>query len=137
MDKKTPKIQNAITLEKFYVPRVNFNFDNILDENALENLSIDIEFGIGFDQSSKNLYSTNFEININSDNDDFTLSISAIGIFKTIEEISDEFLKSNFVKVNSPAIAFPFIRSFINTITTNSGIPPLILPSFNFASKEK
>jgi len=137
MDKKKPKVQNAIKLEKFYVPRVNFNFDAILDENALENLSIGIEFGIGFDESAKKMYSTNFEIDIKSDDDDFTLNLNAIAIFKTTEEIDDKFLQSNFVKINSPAIAFPFIRSFINTLTTNSGIPPLVLPSFNFSSEEK
>ena len=134
---KKPKIQNAITLERFFVPNVEMNFNSIIDEETIETISIEIEFGIGYDENTKDIYSTNFEINIQSENKELFLKLTAIAFFKTSNEIDKEFLESNFVQVNSPAIAFPFIRSYINTITTNSGIPPIILPSFNFSSKKK
>jgi preprotein translocase subunit SecB len=55
-------------------------------------------------------------------------------IFKTQNPIDEDFRTSSFVKINAPAIAFPFLRSFITTITVNAGYNAIILPSVNFLS---
>ncbi|RLC11295.1 MAG: preprotein translocase subunit SecB [Deltaproteobacteria bacterium] len=52
--------------------------------------------------------------------------------FKTSEPVNDEFRNSHFPKINAPAMAFPFLRSFIATLTLNAGYEPIILPSVNF-----
>ena len=57
-------------------------------------------------------------------------------IFAEEETIDEEFKTSELVRVNSLAIAFPFVRSFISTFSINAGIPPFILPAYNFSEKE-
>ena len=69
-------------------------------------------------------------------NEIFDLEIEFVAVFGTSEIIDESFKESIFVKSSSPAIAFPYLRSFISTLTLNAGLPPFILPAYNF-TKEK
>ena len=55
-------------------------------------------------------------------------------IFLTDGNIDDDFKRSKFPHINAPAIAYPFLRAYISTITLNSGFAPVMLPSINFVS---
>jgi len=55
-----------------------------------------------------------------------------IAWFKTSSNIEEDFKTSSFTKVNAPAIAYPYLRAFITTITLNSGFKPFTLPTINF-----
>ncbi|MBK8112355.1 MAG: protein-export chaperone SecB [Saprospiraceae bacterium] len=68
------------------------------------------------------------EVNLNVENI-FNLSLLAIGEFRHSEAI-DEKMKLNFVNTNAPAIVFPYVRSYISTLTSLSGsqISTIILP---------
>lgn len=46
--------------------------------------------------------------------------------------ITDKFKNGSFPAINAPAIAFPYLRSFLSIITMLSGYPPVMLPSVNF-----
>ncbi len=49
----------------------------------------------------------------------------------------DENLKQ-FLFTNAPAILFPYVRAYISTLTSLSGIPAVLLPTMNLQSlKEK
>ena len=60
----------------------------------------------------------------------FDLELRAIGNFRFGEVIADESLKKNFVNINAPAIMFPYVRSFVTTLTASSGnaVGALIIP---------
>jgi len=47
-------------------------------------------------------------------------------------EVTDDVLKDTFIQVNAPAIAYPFLRAFISTISVNSGYDQVLLPPVNF-----
>jgi preprotein translocase subunit SecB len=47
-------------------------------------------------------------------------------------EVNDEVLKNTFIQVNAPAIAYPFLRAYVSTITVNSGYEQVLLPPVNF-----
>jgi len=51
----------------------------------------------------------------------FELNVVGIGTFGIKGELSDESLKKNFINSNAPAIMFPYVRSFITTLTSNLG----------------
>jgi preprotein translocase subunit SecB len=61
--------------------------------------------------------------------DCFELALRAVGNFELEQDI-DEKLKKSFVNANAPAIMFPYVRSFITTLTSNLGnvIGPLLIP---------
>ncbi|MCA4782364.1 protein-export chaperone SecB [Empedobacter stercoris] len=64
--------------------------------------------------------------------------VESIGEFEFDSDISTEDLSKYFL-TNSTAIMFPYIRSYITTLTSNSGFgKPIILPTMNLTSlKEK
>ena len=51
----------------------------------------------------------------------FSLKMLALGIFELGSEANNDDLKKNFVNSNAPAIMFPYVRSFISTLTANIG----------------
>lgn len=53
-------------------------------------------------------------------------------LFETDTDFDDAFRESSFVRVNAPAIAFPFIRSYVAHITLIGGYESVILPSVNY-----
>lgn len=59
-------------------------------------------------------------------------SVQFLARFQVDEAIDEKFKKSNFPKVNAPAIAYPFLRSFVNTYFTSAGYNPVLLPTYNF-----
>lgn len=50
----------------------------------------------------------------------FELNVSGIGNFEIDSDI-DQAQRSAFVNMNAPAIMFPYMRSFITTLTANLG----------------
>ncbi|MFB5944247.1 protein-export chaperone SecB [Albibacterium profundi] len=85
------------------------------------------------DEENKH-FATRFNIELFAPDQGFRLHITAIAHFESDEKLTHEFLNSDFTKVNAPAIAFPYVRTFISNLTLNAGYSPVYLPSFNFVS---
>lgn len=124
------EVQNKIHLERTFVKSITFEFKKEIQEGEL-NTSLEIKTNFLFnDEIDKEyiiLFTGNFE------NELFTLNVIFGAVFGTSETIDEDFKESDFVKINSPAIAFPFLRSFISNLTLNAGLSPFILPAYNFA----
>ena len=72
-----------------------------------------------------------FDVNLKSAKE-FECSLTYVFLFATTEDINEKFINSHFPIVNAPAIAFPYIRSFLSNLSLNAGYLPSILPSINF-----
>jgi preprotein translocase subunit SecB len=61
----------------------------------------------------------------------FNLNLVGIGTFEFDKDFEDDKLKKTFVNANAPAIMFPYVRSFVTTLTTNLGnvTGPLVIPT--------
>lgn len=130
---ESPTIQYAIRLINFLVTSVNLKITDPLDNTLTLSIAVNAGFTMGFSEEDKHRYSVNFNIELTNSSDTFKLELKAVAVFESKEEIDDDFKQSSFIQTNSPAISFPFVRSYINTLTTNSGISPVILPAFNFS----
>lgn len=128
-----PQVQNAIRLVDFSVMNIQMDaLGTLLTQEETEKLKISIQNEIEFVDELKDIFIVTFNVNVESETSDFTLKIQASGYFKTKEIISEEFKNSKLVRLNAPAIAFPFLRSFVSTLTVNAGLGTLILPTYNF-----
>ena len=84
-----------------------------------------------------------FDLNLKSrDNEDDEteggiFSCKFVARFECDDTITDEFKHSNFPKVNAPAIAYPFLRAFVNNYFVNAGYNPVLLPTYNFTKFSK
>ena len=127
--------QNKIHLKGTLVKSINFEYKKDITEEDQLDTSVKIRKEPIFKEGIDNEYVIFF--NGSFENEIFDLKIEFVAIFGTSEAIDDSFKKSTFVKINSPAIAFPYLRSFISTLTLNAGLPPLILPAYNFTKENE
>lgn len=116
----------------------SFNFtpsSSYLNGIAPEGINLTMNYGGVKSDDSPNRFIEKFDIVISDVSNETTIQATFVGLFESTDVVDDLFINSSFVKVNAPAILFPFIRSYISTITINAGLEPIILPAINFASK--
>lgn len=78
-----------------------------------------------------NTYCIKFVINIYNENDSLHVLLVIQGNFEYDPELTDE-EKNIYFKHNAPAILMPYIRAYVSSITSLSGIPTIVLPTYNF-----
>lgn len=130
-----PVQQNAIRLVDFLVTSVVMDVENPFAAVKEQSMDVNVGVSIGFSDDDPAHYTINFEVSVSARNNNIRISVKSVALFEASSPIDEEFRQSAFVQTNSPAIAFPFLRSFINTLTANAGIPPVVLPAFNFSGK--
>lgn len=117
---------------------VKFQFANFLikESHFVLNNAGEYDFALAFDPSGVVLPSLGqFHLHLGFTAKDANglvdINVVAIAIFQYegIDNIAD----SQYFVVNAPAIAFPYLRAYISTLTTQSGIPPIILPTLNLS----
>jgi preprotein translocase subunit SecB len=90
--------------------------------------------GCHFSDPMSKLFGISFVVGLRNKKKDFNLDIKAIAHFESDMIVDQEFMESDFVFINAPAIAFPFLRAYISVVTLNSGYSPVVLPAFNFVA---
>jgi len=60
------------------------------------------------------------------------LDLEYFSEFEAGRELSDEDKQSHYIYRNAPAIAFPFLRSYVAHITLLAGYNPIILDPVDF-----
>lgn len=68
--------------------------------------------------------------------DYFSLTVKGVGNFQIESSLSQKEQK-DYIDSNAPAIMFPYIRSFISTLSSNCGqsLPTLVIPPQFFQGK--
>lgn len=99
--------------------------------------TLGISLGINDPSAAENRFAVVLKISLMNKENTFKFKAQATAHFETSEKITKEFGDSPFARINAPAIAFPYIRTFISNFTLNSGYNPIMLPSFNFVELAK
>ncbi len=84
----------------------------------------------GVIDNKNKIFKLKLGLEINEPGDEIYLKIVAVGSYVFNEEIEEKMLDS-FFYLNAPAILFPYLRAYISTLTTLSGIPSVNLPTLN------
>lgn len=117
-----------------------FQFDNFIITKSVFELvqNEDVgELSVGFKSEGKldfekGRFNLELGIFISDSSDSLKIEIDSIGYFN-FENLDRDSL-SNFLFVNAPAILFPYLRAYISSLTTLSGIRPIVLPTLNLTS---
>lgn len=123
-----------ITLERNFVSSLSIK--KIPEADINENKIFDLSVSGKSDDSNKREFYIVFEVLI-TDSQSYKIEIEYVSVFSTEEDVNEEFMTSPFVKINAPAIGYPFLRSFISLLTVNAGYNPAILPTINFVELSK
>lgn len=120
-----------LKLNTVYVQKVEFTrLDTYKDDDESLHFSLRPDIKIS-DDNKKCKCSMEVQIN-NKQNESLDIKIIITAIFDLInfDDLKDD-KKHNLISKNTLAILFPYLRSFITTITSQSGIRPIILPVIN------
>ncbi|MBD5284018.1 MAG: preprotein translocase subunit SecB [Bacteroides sp.] len=116
---------------------VNLNLESIEQDSSLTQQSneLDLQVGQFYPEDKDNIFGVGFRVAFKQDG--YALKVEMRFFFETDDIVTDEFKNSSFPVINAPAIAFPYLRSFLSIITMQSGYPPVMLPSINFVEFAK
>ncbi|MBU3185682.1 protein-export chaperone SecB [Clostridium estertheticum] len=127
-------VKSTLKLNEIFVEKVEYkrseNFNQSLD-NELK-----FKFESSIDEKDNNIYKVSIKVNISSGEDDnlvINVRMCALFGFAFNEELGNDIRKSMLEK-NTLAIMYPYVRSYITTISSQSGINPIILPTINISA---
>lgn len=118
------KSQSQLNFINFVVPKFMFEKKNVESDNfeILPKAVI---------SRKNNQFHINVDVEITNLNNSLVLKMVCVGIFKY--NTDDENLLLSFMSLNGPAIVFPYIRSFISSMSSLSGFETIILPTLNLS----
>ena len=113
--------ESPLVLEKIEITESTFRKKDVsLNE---------LELGVRVEHSVENIGEDEYEIVLNTtvsdENENVYVNVRGKAIFRTQQKNMD------MLEKNTIAIIFPYIRSYISIITTQPGMPPLVLPAMN------
>lgn len=103
-------------------------------ENGETSSKLSVSLGVpeNIDISGNNItYPMN--VSIQDENNVLNIEVNIVGNFEIDKDTED---LQSFIEINAPAILFPYIRAHITTITSLSGIKPVILPTLNMTKNK-
>jgi len=127
---KKPVIQKAIRLEKFVIRELKYSAPFEQDDSKLE---MKLDKKIEALPNSPRFYCVKFHFALSNSEKTLDIEIKAEAKFEANQDVNEKFLGTDIVQINSAAIAFPLLRSFVNTLTVNAGAAQIILPIVNFS----
>ena len=103
------------------------------EEEASQNLNVEFEQTIGVNEEGHNMR-LEMIANINDGNKMLVIKVKALGFFEFDSDLNPE-EKEIFFRTNAPAILFPYLRAYITTLSSLSGVKPVILPTLNMSQR--
>ncbi|MEI6821113.1 MAG: hypothetical protein WCL51_04210 [Bacteroidota bacterium] len=119
--------QNKLTFRG--VDILNVNFNTLGRREGELNININCIPKVFYPSDNKNTFNIIMDVALNDDKT-FELTLRAVGYFEIESELTEE-LRKAFVNSNATAIMFPYVRSFITTLTSNLGnvVGTLVVPT--------
>ena len=124
-----------IQLKEWKVKNLSFKINDIQIEKKTKKNSFNLSMGHFFSEENSKEFGIGFRINIKDE--EFNILMEMVFLFVLDEDVDEKFKQSDFLTINAPAIAFPYVRSYISNLTLQSGFSPIILPSVNFVKLAK
>ncbi|ELJ8644774.1 protein-export chaperone SecB [Vibrio cholerae] len=104
---------------------------NLISNDQITKDEFLLSMANGYPDKELKFFVVKFDIEVKSEHG-YELQLGYVAEFETDEDVSTEFKNSQFPIVNAPAIAYPYMRSFVSLLTLNSGYETLVLPTVNF-----
>lgn len=116
----------------------NYRFEKIEIDYSNYSKDISIKFTpSGEYDSKKGVFKLSFIFTaINEEENLDFVKIECVSEFEFEEKLSFEEIPGYFYR-NSIAIVFPYMRSFVSTVTLQANVNPIILPTLNLSDLEK
>lgn len=117
------------TLQAFKVSDIDF-VNHIKEQKKIE-LGFSYSYNVKYSNKNTCVGEFTAKITDKSNADEFRITVTATGIFRFEPDTQKELLH-----VETYNTLFPYVRAFVTTITSNTGIPPIIMPFIDISKKE-
>ena len=126
------EIKQQTRLSFLGIDILNVQFQSEAPHNPEEEIKLTIESNVHYPKGEPDLFSIVMTV-LAQCPASFTLNVVAVGRF-TLASDAEEAMRRAFVNLNAPAIMFPYVRSFISTMTANMGnsVSTLTIPPHFF-----
>jgi preprotein translocase subunit SecB len=115
----------------------DFSFENPNSPHSLQTKgepSIEINIDVGAKKLFEDVYEVALTISVKGTAEEkplFVVELVYAGVF-TFSNMTDDKLQPSLL-IDCPRLLFPFARSIIANVTSDGGLPPLLLQPVNFA----
>jgi preprotein translocase subunit SecB len=121
---------SSFKFDGFKITKSYFEMNEIVEGN--------LTFTIGFApkgliNEKTSTFKLELVVNIEDEDKKFKANITAVASYTYDSNIQAENL-DKFFYINAPAILFPYIRAYISSLTTLSGLNPITLPTLNLSN---
>ena len=117
------------SLTGFKVTGVDFT-NNIKESKKIE-LGFSYSYNVKYSNQNTCIGEFTAKVSDKTNPDEFRITVVATGVFRFKEGATKELLH-----VETYNDLFPHIRAFVTTLTSNAGIPPIIIPFIDISKKE-
>lgn len=125
-------------MDKTKQPGINFNGILLVEEKFWRDHEVpdnpeilfDIEMNLNIQEENCNTQLISTLIMKNETEEVLKLESTFVGLF-SINKENENMDMEHYLKNNSPALMFPYIREHIAMITQKSGVGPVLLPPMN------
>ncbi len=118
------KYESSLVLEKIEIIESTFRKKSV----ALEDLELGVQFEHQLTKLDQEQYEVFLSTTVSDVNETIYVNVKGRSIFSTKQENKD------LLEKNTIAIMFPYIRSYISSITTQPGMAPIVLPAMNIVA---
>ncbi len=101
------------------------------DEKPGQKLDIQFQQKAGVNEESHKMR-FEFVVNVMDSKKIVNIKVATVAFFEYDSSLTEK-QKESFFMHNAPAILFPFVRAYISTLTAQSGIDTIVLPTINFS----
>lgn len=124
------EVSNQPNLMFHGVDFVHIKFNTNQQYDGKTGIDLNVEPKVFYPDDNNLLFKIFMEISITCEGF-FDLNLVGIGNFEFNKDFEDADLKRMFINTNAPAIMFPYVRSFITTLSSNIGnvTGPLVIPT--------
>lgn len=125
-------------MDKTKQPGIQFNGIILVEEKFWRDYDVPEDSAVHFNLEAGSVKTPNdYNVEVNStltlikeDKEVLTLRSKFVGFFSIIKEQENMDIEE-YIKNNSVALMFPYIREHISAVTIKSGINPIFLPPIN------
>ena len=97
-------------------------------EEELRSSRLDVNVKRNIEERAPNQYKIALELFISDDAHQLELRVRCVACFTTEQD------NSALIEKNAIAIMFPYVRSYVSTITSQPGMSPIVLPPMNIVA---
>lgn len=97
------------------------------------NQKMNVEFnGKNIIDNEDHKFNLQLDSRITNEDNSIIIEIVILGFFEFDSNLT-EAQKESFFDTNAPAILFPYVRAYVGSLTSLSGIKPIVLPTINLS----